>query len=214
MSTPTLQSEPVEEQLIARCLSGDHEAFYQLMRPYERAIYFAAMSVLGNPADAEEVAQEAVLKAFNNLSKFRREAKFSTWLIQITINEARMRFRKERSHLYESIDEQKSDEEGDYFPKDFADWRDIPSEELQRKELREALKRALATLDPKYREVLVLRDVQHMSIIETARVLGITEASVKTRLLRARLQMRDALAPGIDGSWTTGRAEFKKVRFW
>jgi len=184
------------------------------MRPYERAIYFAAMSVLGNPADAEEVAQEAVLKAFNNLSKFRREAKFSTWLIQITINEARMRFRKERSHLYESIDEQKSDEEGDYFPKDFADWRDIPSEELQRKELREALKRALATLDPKYREVLVLRDVQHMSIIETARVLGITEASVKTRLLRARLQMRDALAPGIDGSWTTGRAEFKKVRPW
>ena len=108
-----------------------------------------------------------------------------------------MRFRKDRSHLYESIDEQKSDEEGDYCPKDFADWRDIPSEELQRKELRDALKRALASLDPKYREVLVLRDVQHMSIIETAKVLGITEASVKTRLLRARLQMRDALAPGI-----------------
>ena len=79
-----------------------------------------------------------MLKAFNNLPKFRREAKFSTWLIQITINEARMRFRKDRSHLYDSIDEQKSDEEGDYRPKDFADWRDIPSEELQRKELREA----------------------------------------------------------------------------
>ena len=90
-----------------------------------------------------------------------------------------MRFRKDRSHLYESIDEQKSDEEGDYWPKDFADWRDIPSEELQRKELREALKRALASLAPKYCEVLVLRDVQHMSIIETAKVLGITEASVK-----------------------------------
>ena len=214
MSTPTVQPDPVEEQLIARCLSGDHQAFYELMRPHERAIYFAAMGVLGNPADAEEVAQEAVLKAFNNLSKFRREAKFSTWLIQITINEARMRFRKDRSHLYESLDDQKSDEEGDYFPKDFADWRDIPSEELQRKELREALKSALASLDPKYREVLVLRDVQHMSIIETAKVLGITEASVKTRLLRARLQMRDFLAPGIDGSWTTGRAEFKKVRPW
>ena len=214
MSTPASHFEPIEGQLIDRCLSGDHEAFYQLMRPYERAIYFAAMGVLHNPADAEEVAQEAVLKAFNNLSKFRREAKFSTWLIQITINEARMRLRKDRSHLYESIDEQKSDEEGDYLPRDFADWRDIPSEELQCKELREALKRALASLDPKYREVLVLRDVQHMSIIETAEVLGITEASVKTRLLRARLQMRDALAPGIDGSWTTGRAEFKKVRPW
>ena len=214
MSTATLQPDPVEEQLIARCLSGDHQAFYELMRPHERAIYFAAMGVLGNPADAEEVAQEAVLKAFNNLSKFRREARFSTWLIQITINEARMRVRKDRSHLYESLDERKSDEEGDYFPKDFADWRDIPSEELQRKELREALKRALASLDPKYREVLVLRDVQYMSIIESAKVLGITEASVKTRLLRARLQMRDALAPGIDGSWTTGRTEFKKVRPW
>jgi len=214
MSTATPQPAPMEDQLIDRCLGGDHEAFYELMRPYERAVYFAALGVLHNPADAEEVAQEAVLKAFNNLSKFRREAKFSTWLIQITINEARMRFRKDRAHLYESIDEQKTDEEGDYRPKDFADWRDIPSEELQRRELREALKRALASLDPKYREVLVLRDVQHMSIIETAQVLGISEGLVKTRLLRARLQMRDALAPGIDGSWTTGRAEFKKVRPW
>jgi RNA polymerase sigma-70 factor (ECF subfamily) len=184
------------------------------MRPYERAVYFAAFGVLGNPADAEEVAQEAVLKAFNNLSKFRREAKFSTWLIQITINEARMMLRKNRGHLYDSIDAPKGGEDGDYFPQDFADWRDIPSEELQRRELREALRRALASLDPKYREVLVLRDVQHMSINETAKVLGITEGLVKTRLLRARLQMRDALAPGIDGSWITSRAEFKKVRPW
>jgi RNA polymerase sigma-70 factor (ECF subfamily) len=173
------------------------------------------MGVLNNSADAEEVAQEAVLRAFNGLVRFRFEAKFSTWLIQITINEARAKLRKERRHLYESVDEQKKeDESGDYRPKDFADWRDIPSEELQRKELREALQRAMATLDPKYREVLVLRDIQHVSIIETAKALGITEASVKTRLLRARLQMRDALAPGIDGSWTTGRPEFKKVRPW
>ncbi len=214
MSTPTLRSEPIEGQLIDRCLSGDHEAFYELMRPYERAVYFAAMGVLGNPADAEEVAQEAVLKAFNHLSKFRREAKFSTWLIQITINEARMRLRKNRSHLFDCLEEQKDGEEGDYCPKDFADWRDIPSEELQRKELREALTKAMESLDPKYREVLVLRDVQQMSTLESAKVLGITEGSVKVRLLRARLQMRDALAPGIDGSWITGRAEFKKVRPW
>ena len=208
------QPDSMETALIDRCLGGDHEAFYELMRPYERGVYFAAMGVLNNPADAEEVAQEAVLKAFNNLSRFRREAKFSTWLIQITINEARMKVRKNRIHLYESIDEQKSDEEGDYLPKDFADWRDIPSEALERKELKEALKRALSSLDAKYREVLILRDVQHMSIIETAKVLGITEASVKTRLLRARLQMRDALAPGIDGSWTTGKTDYKKVRPW
>ncbi len=214
MPTVSLRPEPTEDHLIDRCLNGDHEAFYELMRPYERGVYFAAKGVLNNAADAEEVAQEAVLKAFNNLSKFRREAKFSTWLIQIAVNEARMRLRKDRRQLYDSMDEQKRDDEGDYVPKDFADWREIPSEALQRKELREALQRALASLDPKYREVLVLRDVQHMSIIETATALGITEGSVKTRLLRARLQMREALAPGIDGSWTTGRAEFKKVRPW
>ena len=214
MAAPKLAPNDRETELVQRVCRGEHEAFYDLVRPYERAIYFAAMVVLDNSADAEEVAQEAVLKAFNSICSFRFESKFSTWLVQITINEARMRLRKARRHLYESIDEQKSDEEGDYTPKDFADWRDIPSEELQRKELRDALNRALASLAPKYREVLILRDVQHMSIRETAKALGITESSVKTRLLRARLQMRDALAPGIDGSWTTGGAEFKKVRPW
>ena len=214
MGAPNLPPNDRETELIQRVCRGEHEAFYDLVRPYERAIYFAAMGVLNNSADAEEVAQEAVLKAFNGLVRFRFEAKFSTWLIQITVNEARARLRKDRRHLYESVDEQKEDEGGDYRPKDFADWRDIPSEELQRKELREALERAMTTLDAKYREVLILRDVQHLSIVETARALGITEASAKTRLLRARLQMRDALAPGIDGSWTTGRPEFKKVRPW
>jgi RNA polymerase sigma-70 factor (ECF subfamily) len=214
MAEPNLPPNDREAQLIQRVCRGEHEAFYDLVRPYERAIYFAAMGVLNNPDDAEEVAQEAVLKAFNGLARFRSEAKFSTWLIQITINEARMKLRKEHRHLYEPLDEQRDDEEGDYRPRDFADWREIPSEELQRKELREALQRAMAALAPKYREVLVLRDVQHLSIAEAAKALGITEGSVKTRLLRARLQMRDALAPGIDGSWTTGRAEFKKVRPW
>ena len=214
MAVPSLQTNDREVELIQRVCRGEYEAFYELVRPYERAIYFAAMGVLNNPADAEEVAQETVLKAFNALPNFRFEAKFSTWIIQIAINESRMKLRKDRRHLYESIDPEREDEEGDYKPRDFADWREIPSEELQRKELREALKRAMASLAPKYREVLILRDVQHVSIAETAKILGITEASVKTRLLRARLQMRDALAPGIDGSWTTGREEFKKVRPW
>ena len=214
VTAPNVEPNAREAELIQRVCRGEHEAFYELVRPYERAVYFAAVGVVGNPADAEEVAQEAVLKAFNALSGFRSEAKFSTWLIQITINEARMRLRKDRRHLYESIDEQQEEEEGPYRPRDFADWRDIPSEELQRKELRSALQKAMAALGPKYREVLVLRDIQHVSIQETAKILGITEASVKTRLLRARLQMRDALAPGIDGSWTTGRDEFKKVRPW
>ncbi len=214
MAAPSSQTNDREAQLIHRVCRGEHEAFYELVRPYERAIYFAAVGVLSNPADAEEVAQETVLKAFNALPNFRFEAKFSTWIIQIAINESRMKLRKDRRHLYESIEAEREDEEGEYRPKDLADWREIPSEELQRKELRDALKRAMAALAPKYREVLILRDVQHVSIAETAHILGITEASVKTRLLRARLQMREALAPGIDGSWTTGRNEFKRVRPW
>jgi RNA polymerase sigma-70 factor (ECF subfamily) len=212
MASPGSQINEREAELIQRVCRGEHEAFYELVRPYERAIYFAAKGVLDNPADAEEVAQETVLKAFNALRNFRFEAKFSTWIIQIAINESRMKLRKDRRHLYESIEAEREDEEGDYRPRDLADWREIPSAELQRNELRDALKRAMAALAPKYREVLILRDVQHVSIAETANILGITEANVKTRLLRARLQMREALAPGIDGSWVTGRDEYKKVR--
>jgi len=212
MTADSTQTNDREAKLIHRVCAGEREAFYELVRPYERAIYFAAKGVLDNPADAEEVAQETVLKAFNALPNFRFEAKFSTWIIQIAINEARMKFKKDRRHLYESMDAERQDEEGDYRPKDLADWREIPSEALQRKELREALRRAMSALAPKYREVLILRDVQHVSIAETAKILGISEANVKTRLLRARLQMREALAPGIDGSWVTGRDEYKKVR--
>jgi RNA polymerase sigma-70 factor (ECF subfamily) len=214
MPAPSVQNSDREAGLIRRVCNGEHEAFYELVRPYERAIYFAAMGVLNNPTDAEDVAQETVLKAFKALPNFRFEAKFSTWVTQIAINESRAKLRKDRPHLYESITSDREDEEGEYHPRDLADWREIPSEELQRKELRDALKRAMASLSPKNREVLILRDVQHMSIAETAKILGITEATVKVRLLRARLKMRDALAPGIDGSWTTGREEFKKVRPW
>jgi len=202
-----------EAALIRRICDGDHEAFYELVRPYERAIFVAARSVMDNDADAEEVAQEAVLKAFTHLKSFRGESKFSTWLVQITINEARMKLRKDRRHLYESIDEGHQDEEGEHWPIDYADWRPIPSEALETKELREALEKAIASLAPKYREVLLLRDVQHLSVAETAKVLGISEANVRTRLLRARLQLRDALAPGFDGTWTQGR-DYEPVRPW
>lgn len=208
------QVERSEPELINRVLDGEKQAFYELVRPYERTLFLTANAVLGNQADAEDVAQEAVLKAFTNLQKFRGESKFSTWLVQITLNEARMKLRRDRRKLYESIDKGIEDKEGDYVPRDFADWREIPSEALQRKELREALARALNSLKPMYREVLVLRDVEHLSIAETAKTLGISEASVKTRLVRARFHMRDALAPGIDGSWSTGRKDYKQVRPW
>ena len=207
--------DPSEAELIRRVLSGQHEAFRELVRPCEHAVFMAARAILKNEADAEDAAQDAVLKAFVNLAKFRGDSKFSTWLIRIAANEALMKVRRERRQkLHESLDEQHQGEEGDYTPRDFADWREIPSETLQKKELRQALSRAVASLSPKHRAVFVLRDVQHFTIEETARLLGIRKNAVKVRLLRARLQMRDALAPGIDGSWSTGRSEYKQVRPW
>jgi RNA polymerase sigma-70 factor, ECF subfamily len=208
------RAEDQEIALVKRVCEGERKLFYELISPYERSVYVAAYAILQNEADAEEAAQEAFLKALAHLSSFRREAKFSTWLIKIAINEARMKRRKDRKSLYDSIDVQNRDEEGDYFPKDFADWREIPSETLQRAELRRALQRAIAGLDPKYREVFMMRDIQNLNIAETAVALQISEASVKTRLLRARLQMRDALSPGIDGAWRIGEGHWKKVRPW
>ena len=195
-----------ELALIQRVQDGEANAFYELVRPYERAVFLAALGLVKNDADAEDVAQEAVLKAYKSLSRFRGDAKFSTWLIQIAINEAKMKLRKDRRHLYESIEEGQVGEDGDYVPRDFADWREIPSESLERKEVREALNNALDSLGDKYRTVLILRDVQQLSIAEAAQALGISEANVKTRLSRARLQLRDALAPGFDGAWTADKA--------
>jgi RNA polymerase sigma-70 factor (ECF subfamily) len=142
VASPSVNPNAAETTLIQRVLAGEAECFYELIRPYERGIYYAALSVLNNDADAEETCQEAILKAFKNLSYFRMEAKFSTWLTQIVINEARLRLRKDRRHLYESVDEGFPDDEGDYIPRDFADWRDIPSEALEKNQLREALKKA------------------------------------------------------------------------
>ncbi len=201
-SFPTsFQPNIAEQVLIQRVQNGEIEVFYELVRPYERGVFLAALSLVKNEADAEEVAQEAMLKAFKGLARFRGEAKFSTWLIQIAINEAKMKLRRDRRHLYESLEEGLRGDDGDYMPKDYADWREIPSEALEQKELRVALTKALKSLPEKYRIVLVLRDVQQLSIAETSQALGISEANVKTRLSRARLQMRDALAPGLTGSW-------------
>jgi RNA polymerase sigma-70 factor, ECF subfamily len=198
-----------EQRLIERIRDGEHEAFYELVRPYERRLYTAAFLILRNEADAEDCVQEAVLKAFKHIGQFRAEAKFSTWLIQITLNDARMRRRKQRTSLMEPIDKTEGGEEDAYTPRDFADWREIPSEALERQEIREKLAEALNSLGKIYREVFVLRDMEQLSIEETARALGISTASVKTRLLRARLMLRDLLAPGLGGPWSS-RIEFAK----
>ena len=197
-----------ELELIDRVQRGENQLFYELVRPYERRVFAAAMAILRNESDAEDVAQEAMLKALRAIRQFRADARFSTWLIQITVNEALMRRRRERNGVMEAIDDRR-DEEGDYTPRDFADWREIPSEVLERKEVRQRLAQALASLDRKYREVFVLRDMEQLNIQETAEALGISIASVKTRLLRARLMLRDLLAAGWEQGWFS-RLPFEK----
>ena len=197
-----------EQELIAQVQRGQAELFYELVRPYERRVYAAALAILRNEADAEDATQEAMLKALANIRQFRAEARFSTWLIQITVNEALMRRRRERTRMTEAIDDHR-DDEAEYTPRDFADWREIPSEALERKEVRQKLAEALASLDRKYREVFVLRDMEQLNIQETAEALGISVASVKTRLLRARLMLRDLLAGGWEQGWFS-RLPFEK----
>jgi RNA polymerase sigma-70 factor (ECF subfamily) len=201
-----------EQELILSVQRGQSELFYELVRPYEKRVYAAALAILRNEQDAEDVAQEAILKAFANIRQFRAEARFSTWLIQITVNEALMRRRRGRTVIMEGIDDHRpgqGDSDSDYTPRDFADWREIPSEALERKEVRQRLAQALATLDRKYREVFMLRDMEHLNIQETAEALGISVASVKTRLLRARLMLRDLLAAGWEQGWFS-RLPFEK----
>ena len=204
----SVQGTSHELELIDRVQRGENQLFYELVRPYERRVFAAAMAILRNESDAEDVAQEAMLKALRAIRQFRADARFSTWLIQITVNEALMRRRKDRNHVIEAIDDRR-DEESDYAPRDFADWREIPSEVLERKEVRQRLAQALASLDRKYREVFVLRDMEQLNIQETADALGISIASVKTRLLRARLMLRDLLAAGWEQGWFS-RLPFEK----
>ena len=202
-----------EATLIRRIREGEHELFYQLIRPYERRVYAAALAILRNEADAEDAAQEAVLKAFKHIRQFRSEARFSTWLIQIAVNEARMRRRKQQAVVMEPMVDQ-PDEDGHYVPRDFADWREIPSETLERAEVRQKLAEALNSLGQKYREVFILRDMQQLSIENTAKALGISVPSVKTRLLRARLMLRDLLAPGLGGNWSKALSFAKGNKPW
>ena len=189
-----------EAELIARVLAGERELFHELIRPYEKSLYFAALSLLRNAEDAEDAVQEAVLKAYKALSKFRSESKLSTWLASIVLNEARGRLRHDRIVAFQSIDEAPDPEE-EFTPAVIADWREVPLDTLERKEIRELIQDAIRSLPEMYREVFVMRDVQDLSIAETAAATGITEGLVKVRLLRARLMMQKCLAPKLQ----TGR---------
>jgi RNA polymerase sigma-70 factor (ECF subfamily) len=201
-----------ERELIARILAGERELYYDLIAPYERMVYVSAFSLLRNEAQAEECAQEAFLKAFRHLADFKGESKFGSWLVRVAINEAKLALRKARADLYESLEQSVEGEDGEYIPQSLGDWREIPSEALERKEIRILLERAVNSLRPIYRQVFILRDVQGLSAAEAAQLLSVSEAVVRTRLVRARLQLRDLLAPVVKDSHVLSRMPFRKGR--
>src|SRR3989442_874333 len=168
-----------EAGLIARILGGEKELFHELIRPYERMVYLTLFSIVRNEAEAEDGVQEAVINAYRHLTSFRGEAKFSTWLTTIAINEGRKRLRKAKTAAEESIEEDAEGYERDYTPAPLTDWREIPLEALERKEIREALRVAVAELPDIYREVFTLRDLEELNVEETAEALGINAGAVK-----------------------------------
>ena len=184
-----------EPGLIALILGGQKELFHDLIRPYERMVYLTAFSIVRNETDAEDCAQDAVVNAYRHLSKFRGEAKFSTWLATIAVNEARQKLRRAKRAREDSLDEPIDGDEREFTPAPLTDWREIPLEALERKELRQALRTAVAELPGIYRQIFTLRDLEELNVAETAAALGINQNMVKVRLHRARMMLQKRLAP-------------------
>lgn len=172
---------------------GDRNAYWHLVKPHTRVVFFTAKSILRNSADAEEVGQETLLKALRNIQRFRGDANLKTWLVRIAINESLMRLRKSRSHLQISLEE--PGPRSEFHSRNFPDSREIPSEALERSELEHFMQSAIASLPRKYQEVVVLRHIEGLSHKEISQALGLRPENVKTRLWRARVQMRRVLAP-------------------
>jgi RNA polymerase sigma-70 factor (ECF subfamily) len=193
--------------MIAAILSGETQVFHDLIRSHERSVYLMALSYMKNEADAEDVAQEAFVRAFRNLASFRAESKFSTWLISITLNEARTRLRRKMLVRMDSLDTP-PDEDQHVSPALLRDWREIPSEAVERGEIRKLLQDAIACLPDIYRQVFLLRDVEEMNVNETAAVLNISVPSVKVRLHRARMMLQKQLAPQLKAATQQSRSRW------
>ena len=184
------------DELVRAAKAGDLAAFEELTARHERQIYSLAFRILQNPHDAEDVTQQAFLSAVENLAKFREESSFATWLYRIATFAALKVIRKRKGLVTISLEEATEPRE-DYdtipHPEYIADWKQSPGQLVERNETQRLLDDALAKLDEKHRLVFVLRDVEGLSVNETAGALGLTESNVKMRLLRARLQLREEL---------------------
>ena len=182
--------------MIAAILAGATHLYHELIHPHERRVYLMAFSFTKNKADAEDVAQDAFMKAFRSLASFRAESKFRTWLISITLNEARSRLRRQSIVRMESLDEP-PDGDKNISPALLRDWREIPSETVEREEVKKLLQQAVEALPDIYRQVFLLRDVEELNSNETAQALNISVPSVKVRLHRARMMLQKQLAPQL-----------------
>lgn len=184
------------DELVRRAKAGDLAAFEDLTTRHERQIYSLAYRILQNPQDAEDVTQQAFLSAVENLAKFREESSFATWLYRIATYAALKVIRKRKGLITVSLEEATEPSEA-YdsipHPEYIADWKQSPEQLVERNETQRLLDDALAQLDAKHRIVFVLRDVEGLSVKETAEALSLSEANVKMRLLRARLQLRERL---------------------
>jgi len=191
-SPETLEVHP-DVALVERAREGDTAAFEQLVRQYDRKIFRIANHITQNREDAEDIVQDAFLKAYQKLHQFQGNSKFYTWLVRIAVNESLMRLRKRRNAKTVSMDEDVQTEEGS-IPRDFADWTPDPEQQFGQSELAEILKKTINGLPPGFRTVFTLRDVENLSTEETAEALGLSVPAVKSRLLRARLQLRERLS--------------------
>jgi RNA polymerase sigma-70 factor (ECF subfamily) len=181
-----------ELELVANARKGDAASFSVLLRRYEGKIFRLAMNITQNREDAEDVLQEAFLKAYEHLDQFQGNSRFYTWIVRIAVNQALMKLRKRRSDRAVSLDEQ-IDTGEDTVVREIAAWDPDPEERFSQVELNEILTGAIDELEPIYRTVFTLRDVDGLSTEETAEALDLTIPAVKSRLLRARLQLRDKL---------------------
>jgi RNA polymerase sigma-70 factor (ECF subfamily) len=194
MNTIQKVNEPVSDELklVRAAKAGDIGAFEQLVHRYDRNVFRIAQHITQNREDAEDVVQDAFLKSYENLQNFQEQSKFYTWLVRIAVNEALMRLRRRRPERMVSLDEEvKTDE--DSMPREVADWSPNPEQQYTQAELRDILTKTIQGLPSSFRTVFVLRDVEGLSTEETAEALELSIPAVKSRLLRARLQLRERL---------------------
>lgn len=191
-STTSIPAGFDESALVAQAKAGDQNAFAELVNHYERKIYRLAKNITRNDEDAEDVLQEAFLKAYSHLDNFKGDSKFYTWIVRIAVNEALMRLRKRKTDRSVPLDEPMEVGE-ETVNREIAVWEDNPEQRYSREEWRQILDEAIDSLKPDFRTVFVLRDIEELSTEETAEALGISVPAVKSRLLRARLTLREKL---------------------